>query len=330
MAGSLQQTVIIAKLEVTAGTDAAPSAATAVDAVLIRVSGLAAKIDQKMASRDIVRGFFGAPDLLPYTRRGAITFSVELASCAAVGTNAPGWGKLLQGCGYTETLTAAGTPRADYTPTLAAVKSLTIWAYINGKLEKFTYCAGSFKLNLKVGQVPTLDFQFQGLCTAAPTQVAAPATTLSLWQRPLAVGAASASALSIGASYVPGTGVYTVGTAYNFQEFSVDAGNDVQDLELASAESVSIYGRSPSAHMVADLGAAAIVTQYANLGAGTAVALGVQHGSAANARVYVFAPKAVLTAIDDSISGNVMLNTMDFSLTPSAATGGDELVISAQ
>ena len=173
MAGSVQKSVILAKVEVTSGTDAAPT--NVADAVLIRISGMAAKIEQKMASRDIVRGVFGAPDMLPYTRRGSITFSVDLAGSGVLGT-APQWGKLLVGCGYSETVTAA--TRVDYTPASANLKTLTIWAYVNDKLEKFNFCAGTWKLgNFKVGQIPTLDFTFQGLVTSVAATAAPRPTT---------------------------------------------------------------------------------------------------------------------------------------------------------
>lgn len=320
MAGSIQASVILAKVEATAGTDAAPTNTT--DAALIRISGLSAKIEQKMATRDIVRGVFGAPDMLPYTRRGAISFSVELASSTALGT-APEWGDLLIGCGMSEAVTAA--TRVDYTPSSASLKTLTIWAYINGKLQKFAYCAGSVKLSMKVGQLPTLDFTLQALVSSVAAG-ASPVPTVTAWKRPLAVGAANTSQVLLGCTY--SAGALSGGTGYNFTEFSADLANDVQDLEMAASESVGIYGRNPSASLIADLGGTAIATQYANMAAGTTTTLGITHGTVSGAKVIVFAANAVITAIDDSVNGNLMLNSMAFSLTPSASLN-DELRIVA-
>lgn len=320
MAGSLQSTVILAKVETTSGTDAAPT--NVADAVLIRVSGLSAKIEQKLATRDIVRGAFGAPDMLPYTRRGAISFSCELAGSGALGT-APQWGDLLLGCGFSETITP-GT-RVDYLPASTALKTLTIWAYINGKIEKFNFCAGSFKISMKVGALPTLDFTFQAVVSSVAAS-AAPAATLSAWIRPQAVGPVATTQLMLGATY--SAGALSGGTGYNVQELMCDMANDVQALELATAESVAIYGRNPSASLVADIGAAAIVTQYANMAAGTATSVGLTHGTVAGNKVIVFAPNGVLTGIDDNVQGNVMLNSMALSLQPSAAFN-DELRIVA-
>ena len=320
MAGSIQNTVILAKLEATSGTDSAPTNTS--DAVLIRVSGLTAKVEQKMATRDIVRGAFGASDMLPYTRHGSITFSVELQSAGAAGT-APQWGDLLQGCGFSETVSAG--VRVDYLPASSALKTLTIWAYINGKLEKFNYCAGTFTLSCKVGEIPTLDFTFTALVTSVAA-ASAPAATLSAWIRPLAVGPVNTTQIKFGGTY--SAGALSGGTDYHFQEFSADIANDVQPIELATQETVGVYGRNPSAKLVADLGAAAIVSQYTDMHAGTAKSLGLVHGTAAGAKVLVFAPVAVITAVDDSVQGNIMLNSMDFNLQPTAAFN-DELRIVA-
>ena len=320
MAGSIQNTVILAKVETTSGTDAAPTNTS--DAVLIRVSGLTAKIDQKMATRDIVRGAFGAPDMLPYTRRGSITFSVELQSSGALGT-APQWGDLLIGCGFSETVTASA--RVDYLPASASLKTLTIWAYINGKLEKFAYCAGTFSLSFKVGEIPTANFTFTGLVSSVAAN-AAPVPTISAWIRPQAVGSANTTKIKLGGTHSAGD--LSGGTDYDFQEFTADIANDVQDLELATAETVAVYGRNPSAKLVADLGASAIVTQYTDMNAGTVKSIGLVHGTSAGNKVLVYAPVGVITGIDDSVQGNVILNSLDFTLQPTSAFN-DELRIVA-
>jgi hypothetical protein len=319
MAGSIHKTVILAKLEATPGTDSAPSEST--DAVLLRVSGLAAKVEQQMATREIVRGAFGAADMLPYTRRGSIAFSVELQSSGALGT-APAWGRLLQGCGFSETVTASA--RVDYVPVSSALKTLTIWAYINGKLEKFNYCAGSFKLQMKVGEIPTLDFTFTGLVSSVAAG-AAPAATLASWIRPEAVGPAATTQFKLGGAY--SAGALSGGTDHHFQEFAADIANDVQPLELATQETVAIYGRNPSASLVADLGGSAIATQYADMHAGTSKSLGVVHGTSAGNKVLVFAPAGVLTGIDDSVQGSVMLNSMQFSLQPTSALNDEMRIV---
>lgn len=319
MAGSVRLSSIVAKLEATSGTDSAPTSAA--DGVLYTVNNLKCSIEEKMVSRDVIRGVFGAADMLPYTRRGNITFSVELQSSNALGTP-PEWGDLLIGCGFAETITAA--TRVEYTPSSSGLKTLTIWAYWNGKLEKFNFCAGTAKFNFKVGSLPTIDFAFQALVSSV-TATPVVTSTVTAWKRALAVGAANTSAILFGPTY--SAGAFTGGTGYSWTDFQLDSGGDVQDLEMAGTESVAVYNRQPSCNLVADIGAAGIVTQYANMHAGTPTTLGFTHGQTSGSKIMFFAPNAVLTAIDDQVNGNIMLNTANFALPPSAALNDDFRIV---
>ena len=148
-----------------------------------------------------------------------------------------------------------------------------------------------------------------------------PTPTIGAWIRPQAVGQANTTGLVVGGSYA--AGVIGGGNTYSVQEFMADIGNDVQDLELAAMESVTVYGRNPTASLVADLGAAAIVTLYAYMAAATVTTLGITHGNTATNKVMIFAPAAVLTGIDDSVQGNLMLNSAQFTLQPSASFNDD-------
>jgi hypothetical protein len=315
MARSVRNTVILAKVETPSGTDAAPT--NTADAVLIYVSNLSAKIDQQFAERDVVRGFYGAPDKLPTTRRGTITFSVDLAGSSALGT-APQWGDLLIGCAYSETVTAS--TRVDYTPASASLKTLTIWAYVDGALRKFTFCAGTFKLSLKPGSVPTLDFTFTALVTD-PTAAAVPTATVTAWKRPEACGPGTTTGLTLGGTYA--TGAITGGTTFNFIDCNFEIGNDVQHLVLVTQESVGVYGRAPKADFTLDLTAAQEVTQFTNMKAGTTTSVGLTHGSTGPGKVLVFAPVGVITGVEDVVNGNALLTKVSVDLTTTA--GNDDL-----
>ena len=318
MAGSIQNTVILFKTETTSGTDAAPT--NVADAVQVRVSNLSSKIEQRMADRDVLVGGFSAVDKLPYARRGTITFSVDLQASGTLGV-APAWGEILLCCGFAETVTA--TTRVDYVPASAALKTATIWAYINGRLEKFNFCAGTFKLSLEMGKVPTIDFTFTGLVSSSVAG-APPAPTLSAWIRPEAVGPSFTTALS-GGAVTYSAGAITGGTTYNFQSFSIDMANDVQDLELVTASSIAIQGRDPKADIVADFGATQHAAWQADMHAGTTRAFGVVHGSTATKKVGIYVPVGVITSVEDQVNGNVMLDKMSLTLRP--AVLNDELRI---
>ena len=311
MAGSIQTSVILAKIEATSGTDSAPTNTT--DAVAIRVTNLSAKIEQKFAERDVITGGFSAPDKLPYTRRGSISFSCELQASGTLGT-APQWGDLLQACGFSETVTA--TTRVDYLPASTALKTLTIWAYINARLEKFVFCAGTVKISLTVGKVPSLDFTFTGLVTSsAASGLVTP--TLTAWIRAEAVGPAFTTPLSIGA-VTYSAGALAGGTTYAFKSLDIDMANDVQDIELVQVESVGIYGRNPSAQITADLGGTVHAAFKADMHAGTTRAFGLVHGSSAGKKVLIYAPVGVITSVEDQQDGPVMLDKLGLTLRPAA------------
>lgn len=319
MAGSIQKTVILAKVETASGTDAAPTHTA--DAVAIRVSNLSVKVTEKFAERDTIIGAFAAPDRLPYTRRAEVTFSCELQSSGTLGT-APAWGDLLIGCGFAEAITAGA--RVDYTPSSIGLKTLTIWAYINDRLEKYNFCAGTFKLNMSVGKVPSLDFTFTGLVSSV-TASAGVTPTLTGWIRPEAVGPVATTQLSLGAATYS-AGAITGGTAYNFKDFSIDCANDVQDLELATQETVAIYGRAPTCSLTADLGPSAHANLVADMHAGAARALGLVHGSASGRKVLVYAPVGVITSVSDQVDGTKMFSAVDLTLRPSSANDDFRIV----
>ncbi len=319
MAGSINQTVILAKIETTSGTDAAPT--NTADAIAIRVSNLSTKVDETFADRDVILGVFAAADKLPVTRRATVSFSVELQSSGTLGT-APAWGKLLQACGMAETVTA--TTRVDYTTASTGLKTLTIWAYTNGRLEKYNYCAGTFTVNLKAGDVPSLDFTFTGLVTSVAAG-SAPTPTLTAWIAPQAVGPAATTSLSVGCTY--SAGALSGGTSYNFRELSIDAGNDVQDLMLIAQESVGIYGRTPTSKFVADLGGTAHAQFVADMHAGTQKSFGLVHGSTAGKKVLVFAGQATLTGVSDTADGSVLLSEVSSVLRPSSAGSDDFRIV---
>ncbi len=318
MAGTIQNSVILFKTEITSGTDAAPT--NTADAVAIRVINLDVKINEQFADRDVLTQGFSAVDKLPYTRRGNIKFSVELQASGTLGT-APQWGDLLLCCGFAETVTA--TTRVDYVPASAALKTATIWCYYNGRLEKFTFCAGDVTINGAVGQVPSLDFDFTGLVASSAAN-ATVAPTLTAWIRAEAIGPSFTTAMSLGA-VTYSAGAITGGTLYPFRSCSIKMANDVQDLSLVATQTVQIYGREPSAEIVADLGGTAHAAFKADMHAGTTRAFGFVHGSTAGKKVGVYAPVGVITSVEDVVDGRLMIDKLGMTLRPSV--GNDELRI---
>ena len=88
--------LILAKVETTAGVDAAPTgAANALLVANLTINPLKAN----NVSRDLVRPFFGGSEQLVGTATVEVSFDVELAASGTAGT-APAWGPLLLGCAF--------------------------------------------------------------------------------------------------------------------------------------------------------------------------------------------------------------------------------------
>lgn len=320
MARSTRNAVILFKLESPSGTDAAPT--NTVDALLFMASGVSCNIKQLFAERDVIRGGFGAPDKLPYTRRGTVNFSVDLAGSGTAGT-APAWGKILQCCAFAETV-SAGT-RVEYTPVSTNLKTATIWCYWDGALRKFIYNSGTVKLGMRSGNVPTLDFSFTGL-VVDPSATSNPVPTLSAWRRPVAVGPLGTSTLKIGGTY--SAGALSGGTDYHFSEFNLDLANSLQDVPLVTAEAIDIDNRAPSADMTIDMTAAQEVAMFNVMKVGTNTSVGLVHGTTAGDKVLVFLTGGVINDLSDAPQGNRLLTKLGMDLPPVAAAN-DELRIVA-
>lgn len=319
---STRKAVVLAKLETTSGTDASPSNSS--DAVLLLAQGLNCKLGTLMADRDVLRGGFGAPDKLPYARRGSIGYSVELAGSGTAGT-APAWGKLLQAAGMAQTISSGS--RVEYTPISTAIKTLTQWAYWDGMLRKFVYsAAGTSKLSFVSGQLAMLESAFTALVIDAPTATSNPTPTLTDWKRSQAVGPLNSGKFIIGGTYATGAITTGSGAAYDWQSCELDLAPSLQDEPLVTAEAIDIDNRAPTASVTLQLTAAQEVALQALMQAGTATSIGMLHGTTAGNKVGWFCGGAVITDISDAPQGNKLLTKIDFTLPPIAAAG-DEITV---
>jgi hypothetical protein len=319
MGRSTRNTIILAKLETTSGTDAAPS--NTVNALLLHAAGLDCKISLQTVDRDVLRGGFGAPDKLVYGRRGQISFSIDIAGSGTAGVTPP-WEPLLQACAF-----AAGAvttdERVDFLPISTGIKTLTIWAYWDGAVRKFNYCAGTVKLGFRSGGVPTFDFVFTGLVTDHDVATN-PVPTLTAWQRPQAVGPLATTTLLLGCTYA--AGALSGGTAYHWSEFNVDTGNSIEDVPLVTQEQIDVDDRSVSSDFTLQLTAAQEVALSDMSAAGTPLSVGMVHGTTAGNKVLVFLTSGVITDIADAPQGKKLLHKVSMSHPP-VATSDDELVI---
>jgi hypothetical protein len=317
----IRKTAILAKKEVTYGTDPVPTGGA--NAML--VSNLSINpINAQNVARDIIRPYLGGSEELIGTRYVEMGFFVELAGAGTVAV-APAWAPLLEACGFNEVLTA--TIRADYVPVSDSLDSLTIYWYDDGVLHTATGCRGTATIMLKVGERPGFQFQFTGLYNT-PTEDTAPALTLTAWKTPQVVTDQFTGDLTFGATHnavlAP---AFTGGTVYPSQGLELDLTNSVNFTPLLGGETVDLTQRDVKGKVTLDVTAAQEVALLANVEAATLTSLGLIHGTLSNRRVGVFMPTVQLINPQKAELNGKRMISYDLRVVPSA--GDDEIRIIA-
>lgn len=311
MPTSVKNSLILFKLETTSGTDSGPTPGA--NAVAMQVDDFSATVEQRSATNEIVGTGFGSQDMIPYARRGKVSFKVPLAGSG--GLTPPAWGALLAACAVSETAGTSPT-RLEYLPASTGLKTASQWGYVNGVLSKLNYVVGNGKLTWEVGKVPTLALDYSGLVTTV-SDAPPPAATLTAWKRPLAFGPATCSGVNLGGTYAAG-GI-TGGTVYPLKSLELDLGCDIVDLEMAGPESIGVYDWMPKLTLTADLAPAALSALYAAMHAGTTTSVGLQHGSVAGSKLLFHAGQCAITGIEDVREGKLLLTKLSLACQPSAA-----------
>lgn len=100
----LNATTLLAKVETTYGTDAAPTAAA--NAVQLRGKPTLTPLDMTVVQRDLLRPYLGNGDILPGSIFGKLSLEVEAAG-SGVAATAPAHGALLRACAMSQNINAA-------------------------------------------------------------------------------------------------------------------------------------------------------------------------------------------------------------------------------
>lgn len=318
MSRLIRNTAILAKIETTTGTDAAPAGAT--DAILAS-NFTSNPLAATYVDRALVRPFLGTSDrLIGYTYK-ELSFDVEIAGSGAAGT-APAWGKLLRGCAFAEVITAG--QRVEYNPISTGFESLTLYYYDDGLLHKLLGARGTVQFKLPVGQKPIMSFKFTGF-DGGDTAVSNPTLTLTAWQPPVAVTNANSGQLNLGGTYA--TGAITGGTSYASQGLDANLAGKVVYNELVGTSSVDFTDRDPSGKIVLDLTAAQEVALYSTVKGMTKQGLGMTQGTVAGNKFLFYAPGAQLMNPSKQDMNGRRLIGFDVDFTP--VSGNDEMRIVA-
>lgn len=170
--GLRRKALILAKEESTYGTDPTPTAAAnALLAFNPTLNPVGAKV-----TREPVRDTISPSPGLVGGRYYELSFETELYASGTAGT-APRYGDLLEACSMTETVVASTSVTYKPNSLGTTAKSVTIYAYFDGRLHQLQGCVGTFELVAAMGQPARLRWTFRGLYEV-PTDVSVPSPTL--------------------------------------------------------------------------------------------------------------------------------------------------------
>jgi len=160
-----QRKTILAKIETTEGTDAAPVVGSDALQVLDYTPNF---IDADGKVRNIERPYFGArPVGLTALKRGA-SFSMEMHG-GGTAITVPPWMKVNRVCGFDAGVVTGGISVVQ-TPITDNIVTLTHWAYLDDLLIKTIGARGSVGFKIEDDEFPMFNYRILGV---APTTLAA-------------------------------------------------------------------------------------------------------------------------------------------------------------
>lgn len=314
----IRKTVILAKTEVTSGTDAVPTGgANALQVMDLSITPL----DASNIDLNTIKGYFGNGISLVGSASVKCSFSVPLAGSGTAAT-APAWGALLIGCGNAETTGLLTPNRVEYLPASDTLKTTTIYWYDDGLVHKLLGAFGNVKLSAKAGEAPKLTFDFVGLDggVAAATNAV---PTLSAWKTPPSITKANVTDIQFGCTYA--TGALSGGTAYNSTGLTLDWGNDIKFAPMLTTEQVLLNDRKMVGTASLDLTAAQEVTFMTSVKDNTTQGLGFVIGSTTGNKIMLHLPAVQLINPKKEDFNGMRLIGFDLKAMPVA--GNDELRI---
>lgn len=281
MARYIKNTLIVAAIQSAFGTDAAPTGAA--NAILVSDASIT-PLDAQNIDRNLMRGTFGASEQLVGSASVKVSYTVELAGSGTAAT-APAWGKLLQACACAEgSLTTPA--RIEYTPVSTGLKASTQYYYDDGALHKLIDAMGDFTLSAKVGDRPTLKFDWTAL--DGGMSAASDTGTYTAWKKPVAMTKANVIDITLGATYA--AGALSGGTVYSSTGLEMKVGNQVAFTPMLSTETVDITDRESTGSTELDLTAAQEVSMMTGVKANTTQSLAITIGLTSGNKIIFFAP----------------------------------------
>lgn len=276
---------LLAKIEVTHGTDSVPTgAANAIQTRDLTIMPLEADV----LDLGLDKPNFGSNLGTLINRHVMVTFKVPLAGSGVAGT-APAWGPLMKACGNTETV-AAGVS-VSYTPLDNDPPTLSMYVKRDGVLHKMTYARGSVKMAPSVNNYPWLEFSFMALYVG-PVAAGVITPVYTPWIKPVPFRATTVAATVLSQT----VGMFSL---------SIDFGQKVEKYEQSEEESIQITDRNSTYQSEFEEPTLDVHDFYADTIAETLGTLSYVHGTTAGNIVTVSSPQIQFTKISGGQQKNV-------------------------
>ncbi len=297
---------ILAKIEATSGTEAAPTAADAIEARNVSLTPLEGDYVQD----DVARPFLGHSEEIPVSRRVKLSYEVSLQGSGTAGL-APAIGPLLRGCGFAE-VTDPDTS-VTYNLVSEGQESLTQYINVDGVLHKMLCSRGTVSFSFTPKALAKAKFDFTGLFVPV-SDAALPATDMSKWKQGRPVTNAWTAGFSLH------------GFATAMYDLSLNLGNQVVHRDdVIGVEDVLITDRAPEGSAVIQAPRQAEKDYFLAVQEVTKGALALTHGTAAGLRVKVAAPGVQVKNPTYGEKNGVTTMSLALRLTP--LVGNDELTL---
>lgn len=296
--------VLLAKIETTYGTDAAPTGGA--NAVLAQNVQLQPMQGQDV-SRELELTTLGAQPTVPVEVHATLAFEVELAASGTAGT-APAWGPLLRACAVAETI-AAGVS-VTYNPVSLAHESATIHFWVEDTRYALVGARGTAVIRVEAQKVPKIAFTFTGLFTA-PSEVAQATPTLTSWAKPIVATDANTPVFTLNAQ------------ALVLRSLELDLANEVVTRFLIGSEGVLITQKAEKITATVEAVALTTLDPYALALAQTAVPMVLTHGVGAGKIATLNVPLAQIQR-PSGIAQQQGIVEWPLSLVPQVNAGNDQ------
>lgn len=310
MALKFRKKLILAKIQPSAGVDAAPTGA---DNAILTSNLTITPLAGDTISRGLDRPTLGNDEQIHVGSHVTCTFDVEIAGEGAAGT-APAYGPVLRGCGIDETINVAVD--VEYKPISTGEEMLTIHMFFDGQKHAMLDAMGSVSRVYAPGAIPKYSFSFVGVWVD-PTAEADPTPDWSEFQVPNAVNNTN-------------TPTFTLhGYSGNMLRLELDQANQVVHRDVVGQESVQIVDRAPAGRVTIEAPALGTKNFFTIAKANTTGALQLVHGTTAGNIVQEDATLVQLLNPRYGDSDGIRTLEMDLSLVPSSA-GDDDFQITVR